>query len=464
MLPKKTHNSTFLTNASVLWRLAGPLILGQIAVVGMNITDIYVAGQVSADTLAAVQLGGSIWAVINLIVIGIMIGNSPIIGNYWGAGKPHLVRFQFQQALWLALPMGILVNCAIVGGIFILGQLDMSADVYDIARRYLMPFLITGLMFPAFFAFRSTFEGIGDIRPVLIFNAAAFLLNIVLDYALVFGHFGFPAMGGEGAGWATATVMTFLLICMAIYAQRSRTMRSLKLYHQFARANLAAITNILKLGVPIALNIAAEMSFFAIIPLLVAHLGANVVGAHAVAINIDSLAFMVPLGMAQALTIKVAHAEGSNNPKLARQICLVGFKLVFILALIMAAIKIAFRSDFAGAFSSDPSVQAIAINLFFFAAVLGCIDCLQMCASGALRGYKDVRLPLVIQVVAFWGIAFPIAYTLALTDYWGEPLGVYGFWAGMIIGALCAGIGLMSRWNVVSRKRISAVADTQLPA
>jgi MATE family multidrug resistance protein len=442
MLFKNTHKSNFVTNALLLWRLAGPLMLGQIAVVGMNVTDIY---------------GGSMWAMINLVVIGIMIGNSPIIGNYWGAGKSHLVRFQFQQALWLAVPMGILVNCAILGGIFILGQLDISAEVHDIGRRYLMPFLITGLMFPAFFAFRSTFEGIGDTRPVMVFNAAAFLLNIVLDYALVFGHFGLPAMGGEGAAWATVIVMTFLLLCMAIYGQRSRTMRALKLYHQFARANIAAITNILRLGVPIALNISAEMCFFAIIPLLIAHLGANVVGAHAIAINIDSLAFMVPLGMAQALTIKVAHAEGSNNPKLARQICLVGFKLVFILALVMAAIKIAFRSDFATAFSADPSVQAIAINLFFFAAVLGCIDCLQM------RGYKDVRLPLVIQVIAFWGIAFPIAYSLALTDFWGEPLGVYGFWAGMIIGALFAGIGLLSRWNIVSRKRIAEAADSPLP-
>ena len=463
MLSKNTQKPNFANSALLLWRLAGPLILGQIAVVGMTVTDIYVAGQVGADTLAAVQLGGTMWAMINLAVIGIMIGNSPIIGNYWGAGEFHLVRFQFQQSLWLALPMAILVNCAILIGIFILGELDITAEVYDISRRYLMPFLITGLMFPAFFAFRSTFEGIGDTRPVMVFNAAAFLLNIVLDYVLVFGHFGFPAMGGEGAAWATATVMTFLLLCMAIYAQRSRTMRALRLYHQFARANLAAITNILRLGVPIALNISAEMCFFAIIPLMIAHLGANVVGAHAIAINIDSLAFMVPLGMAQALTIKVAHAEGSNNPKLARQICLVGFKLVFILALIMAAIKIAFRSDFATAFSADPSVQAIAINLFFFAAVLGCVDCLQMCASGALRGYKDVRLPLVIQVIAFWGIAFPIAYSLALTDFWGEPLGVYGFWAGMIIGALCAGIGLLSRWNIVSRKRISEAADSPLP-
>ena len=231
-----------------------------------------------------------------------------------------------------------------------------------------------------------------------------------------------------------------------------------RLYSEFARANVAAIVNILRLGVPIALNIAAEISFFAIIPLLIAHLGSDVVGAHAIAINIDSLAFMIPLGMAQALTIKVSHAEGAGDPRLARRFCLVGFKLVFMLGLIMAAVKISLRSDFASWFSPDPNVQMIATNLFFFAAALGSVDCLQIAASGALRGYKDVRMPLLIQVVAFWGIAFPIAYSLALTDFWGEPLGVYGFWIGTIIGASCAGVGLISRWNIVSRRRIQALA------
>ena len=184
---------TFIENARVLLRLAGPLILGQVAVVGMTVTDIYMAGQVSSDTLAALQLGGSIWSMINLVVIGIMIGNSPIIGNYWGAGQPERVRFQFQQALWLALPMGIFTCIAVLLGVQLLGSLDISAEVFRIARGYLLPFLITGFMFPAFFAFRSTFEGMGDTRPVMVFNCMAFLLNILLDYALVFGKFGLPA-------------------------------------------------------------------------------------------------------------------------------------------------------------------------------------------------------------------------------------------------------------------------------
>ncbi len=448
-----------MQNAGDLLRLAGPLMLGQLAVVGMTVTDIYMAGQVSADTLAALQLGGSIWAMINLLVIGIMIGNSPIIGNFWGAGQPEKVRFQFQQGLWLSLPMSIAVCCAILLGVQLLGSLDISAEVYRIARGYLLPYLITGFMFPAFFAFRSTFEGVGDIRPVMIFNAMAFFLNGILDYILVFGKLGFPAMGGIGAAWATTIVMTFLLLAMAAYGHYASNMKRLKLYQQFAAPSAVAIAGILRLGIPIALMIAAEVGFFAIIPMMIAHLGSSVLGAHAITNNLDSLAYMIPLGLGQALTIKVSHAQGGRNPLQARQICLTGFKVVFLLALILGSIKILFRHDFAEIFSPDPEVQMIAASLFFFSAALGCFDSMQMAASGALRGYKDARVPLIIQIIAFWVVAFPIAYSLALTDFWGDPIGVYGFWTGLVIAACLASMMMLYRWNLVSKKAIDTLGE-----
>ena len=449
-----TSNSGFLNIARVLLRLAGPLILGQVAVVGMTVTDIYMAGQVNADTLAALQLGGSMWSMINLIIIGIMIANSPIIGNHWGAQQIDKVRAQFQQILWLALPIGLLAVGAVFFGIQMLSHLDISENVYQIAKGYLSPFLITGFMFPAFFAFRTTFEGMGDTRPVLVFNSAAFLLNAFLDYGLVFGKFGFPQMGGVGAAWATVIVMAFLLSCMATYGQRSKTTKGLKLYHDFSGPNIKQLKETLRLGIPISLNIAAEFSFFAIIPFMIAHLGAAVVGAHAIAINIDSLAFMVPLGIAQALTIKVSHAIGRGNPLEARVFCLAGFKLVLILGLTMSTLKILFRHDIAAIFSTDTEIQILAANLFFFAAALGAVDCLQMSCSGALRGYKDARIPLIIQITAFWIIAFPIAYSIALTNYWGDPLGIYGFWIGTVIAASIAATSLLIRWNKVSRRAI----------
>ena len=433
-------------------------MLGQIAVVGMTVTDIYMAGQVSANDLAALQLGGSIWAMISLLVIGIMIGNSPIIGHFWGANQLDKVRFQFQQGLWLSLPMGAAVCGAILLGVALLAQLDISAEVYRIARGYLLPYLITGFMFPAFFSFRATYEGMGDIRPVMVFNCLAFVLNAILDYILVFGHLGFPAMGGIGAAWATTVVMFFLLLAMVLYGVKAKNIKRLKLYQQFSAPNTGAIAGILRLGIPISLTIAAEIGFFAIIPMLIAHLGANVLGAHAITNNLDSLAYMIPLGIGQALTIKVSHAQGRMDPLAARQICVTGFKLVFLLALVLGSIKILLRYDFAAIFSPVAEVQVIAASLFFFSAALGCFDSLQMSCSGALRGYKDARGPLIIQVISFWVIAFPIAYSLALTDFWGEPMGVYGFWAGLVIASSIASLSMLYRWNLVSKAKIALAA------
>jgi len=159
------------------------------------------------------------------------------------------------------------------------------------------------------------------------------------------------------------------------------------------------------------------------------------------------------------LTIKVSHAQGRRDPREARQICLTGFKLVFVLAMVLGSIKILFRHDVAQMFSPEPNVQMIAASLFFFSAALGCFDSMQMAASGALRGYKDARVPLIIQIIAFWVIAFPIAYSLALTDFWGEPIGVFGFWSGLVIAACLASVMMLYRWNLVSKNAIKALDE-----
>ena len=165
-------------------------------------------------------------AFVSLIVIGIMIGNSPIVGNHWGAGLMQQVRFQFQQGLWLSIPVGGLVCLAILACIDS-SYLDISDNVYSIARAYLIPFLLTGLLFPAFFAFRSSLEGMGDTKPMMIFNCLAFILNATFDYLFMFGKLGLPAMGGAGAAWATVVVMVFLLASMALYARFARNLKVL---------------------------------------------------------------------------------------------------------------------------------------------------------------------------------------------------------------------------------------------
>jgi MATE family multidrug resistance protein len=165
---------------------------------------------------------------------------------------------------------------------------------------------------------------------------------------------------------------------------------------------------------------------------------------------------MVPLGLSHALSIKVAHALGAGQPKRARQIAITGFKLVWMLAETISLAKLALHEEIPRWFSDDRATQAIAANLFLFAALLGAIDCLQIAASGALRGYKDTRIPLLMQIIAFWVIAFPISYTLGLTDLWGGAIGVYGFWVGMIVAVVIASVLLLSRWNLLSKRFIAS--------
>ena len=188
---------------------------------------------------------------------------------------------------------------------------------------------------------------------------------------LVFGKFGAPNMGGIGAAWATTVAYSFLLIAMIFYAKLSRGNKLLNLFSNFQKPKFDQIKRTLNLGIPISLNLLAEFGFFAIIPILIAHLGANIVAAHAITINIDALAFMIPLGIAQALTILVSQRLGSLDARDARVICITGFKLVFVFALTLSLLKILLRFKFAELFSNDEQVQLIAVNLFIFSAVLG---------------------------------------------------------------------------------------------
>lgn len=450
----KTTKKGFVSYSNEIMKLAGPLIISQVAIIGISVTDIYMAGQLDSETLAAVQLSISIWNILSLAVVGLMVANSPIIGGFWGSSEYEKVRSQFQQCCWLAFPISILIIIAILIGIYGLNSLSISERVAKIATGYLFPYFITALVFPLFLVFRTTFEGMGNTKPILIFNCIAFGINAVLDYILVFGKLGAPSLGGIGAAWATTVAYIFLLIAMIFYAKLSKKATRLNLYYKFEKPSMPLIRGTLNLGIPISLTLLAEFGFFAVIPILVAHLGANIVAAHAITINIDTLAFMVPLGIAQALTILISQRLGSLNPSEARIICITGFKLVFSFALVLSCLKVTLRYEFAELFSSNLKVQIIAVNLFLFSALLGLFDCFQMTCSGALRGYKEAKIPLLIQVIAFWIIVFPIAYVMSLTNWVIQPLGIYGFWIGCISAVTLAGIGLIFRWNYVSKKAI----------
>ena len=429
MLTGQTRRQSILR----LIRLALPVTVGQLAIVGMGITDIIVSGSFSTNDLAGVSLGGAVFNLAIMLTIGIVLGNGPIIGQFFGSGDFISLRRQFQSCLWLCLPLGL--GCALLTsiGIVALPLLDTSSAVSSVAIAYLWPMMGSAFLLPFILVFRTTFESIGQARPAMTFNLIGFLLNIPLDYALAFGYWGLPSLGGAGCGWASLLVSIFIVGGEALYARFALPLQSYRLLTKVARFNGERVRETLKVGLPIGGAILAEGGFFLIIPLFIAHLGAVVVGGHTIAINFDWAMFMIPMGISQAIAVLTAQELGRHNPALARQICFSGLALTVSIALIQASFVIVFRHQIAALFSADPDVTNLAALLLIYAAAFRVFDAINVVGNGALRGYKDTRITVILAISGYWLLGFPLSYSLALTNLWGTALGVEGFWVGMVV-------------------------------
>jgi MATE family multidrug resistance protein len=436
MLSFTPANNTFTATSARMFKLALPITIGQLAIFGMSVTDIIIAGRLSTNDLAAVTLGSTVFNLSIMLVIGIILGNGPIIGQLFSAGKTRALKEQFQNCLWLSLPLGLLCSLFIGTGIVLLPQLDSPAEITNIAIRYLFPMLGSAFLLPYIMTFRTTFESMGQARTAMVFNLAGFAINIPLDYILVMGDWGMPALGGAGCGWATFIVSLLIVGGEALYARSARTLRAYQLLNFKQAFDGERIKETLRLGLPIGGAILAEGGFFLLIPLLIAHLGAVTVSGHSVAISFDWMMFMIPMGISQAISILIAHELGRHQAYQAQVMCTTGLILTAAIALCQGAFVLLFREQIAALFTPDTAVQKLAASLLVYAAIFRVFDAINIGGNGALRGYKDTRITLILAFVGYWLIGFPLSYSLALSDLWGAPLGVEGFWIGMVIALI----------------------------
>ncbi len=438
-----------------LIRLAAPVTIGQLAIVGMGVTDIIIAGRHGTNDLAGISLGSAIFNLSIMFMIGIVLGNGPIVGQLQGAGNFSLLRKQFQACLWLCLPLGLVCAGFVWLGIVALPTLDASDAVANIASDYLLPMAGSALLLPFILAYRTTFESMGYAKPAMVFNLLGFLINIPLDYALVTGKAGLPALGGAGCGWATLIVSAGIVLGASLYARYASPLLSYGLYADFGWPTLERLRETLKVGVPIGGAILAEGGFFLIIPLFIAPLGAVVVSGHSIAISFDWVMFMVPMGISQAIAVLAAHELGRNNRVLARRICFAGLRLTAAIALVQASLVVIFRRHLAELFSPDPAVQDLAALLLVYAAAFRVFDAINVAGNGALRGYKDTRITMALALCGYWLVGFPLSYSLALTEWWGPPLGVEGFWVGMVIALIITSIATTLRVRKTTMRRLT---------
>jgi MATE family multidrug resistance protein len=281
----------------------------------------------------------------------------------------------------------------------------------------------------------------------------------MLNWVLIGGHFGFEAMGGAGCGWATGVGMWVSMIALIVWTARAPAYKPYYLWHSWTFAQWAAQKRLLRIGLPMGGAGLAEVAAFSSVAVLVGRFGEVQIAAHQIALNFSALIFMLPMGLSSAMTIRVGHSLGAGDPRSARDIAWIGIAVGLLIGMLAIGPIILLRHDVAAIYSIDESVRALAANLLLFAAFWQLFDATQVCAIGALRGYKVTLMPMVLMFVAFWVIGIPSGTWLAYRGFAdGVPMKVYGFWIGLVIGLVLVSLGLaLALRKVASRMLRSGV-------
>ncbi|HEU5293552.1 MAG TPA: MATE family efflux transporter [Burkholderiaceae bacterium] len=433
----------FKKESRALLRLASPIILSQIAQVLMGFVDTVMSGHAGAVEQAVVGLGVALWIPIFIGLMSVVQAVSPIIAHHFGAGDRDAVARSAREGVWLALLAGLMP----LGLVPWAPELLMFAGVESgLAARAGVFLWGIGLGLPAAMVYRSLAfysASINQTRPIMVLAFAGLSLNALLNWILIYGHFGFPAMGGAGCGWATGVGMWVTMIGLVAWTACAPAYRNYYVWKSWRLPTRRIQTQLLRLGLPMGGAGLAEVAAFSSVAVLVGRFGEVQIAAHQVALNFSALVFMFPMGLSTAIGIRVGHSLGAGDPHRARFVAWSGIGVGLIIATLVIGPIILLRHQVAALYSADAAVRALAANLLLFAALWQLFDATQVCALGALRGYKVTLMPMVLMLAAFWAIGVPAGTWLGYRGFVaGEPMQVYGFWVGLVIGLALVSLGL----------------------
>ena len=442
------RTNSWKPEAKALLALAGPLVINNLAIAGMQFADTVMAGQLGAKSLAAVAVGGSVWFLGFSMCMGVLMAIAPIVARHFGANDHDLIGRYTRQGIYLAILMGIpLVLFGQFAAARSLEIVGIDPEFSELAAGYLgaISYGAPGILI--FLALRYTTEGVGFTRPIMYTSIVALVVNVFLNYVLMFGHFGAPAMGAVGCGYASAITMWLIMLVLAAYMMINTRYRSFHIFSRVAPLRLAVFKEIVHLGTPISITITAEGGLFSAVTILIGTRGAEIAAAHQIAISFSVTAFMIPLAISAATTITVGQLLGAGKLREARTSGAVGIVLCAAFMSCTAMLFLVFREAVVGLYTDDVTVQGIATSLLLMAAIFQVADGVQVGAAGALRGYKDTIAPMLINLFAFWVVAFPLAYVTAIS-YQAPPAHI---WVALVVGLGVAAILQSGRFIRLSR-------------
>ena len=434
--------------------LGVPLVGAQLAQMAINTTDVILVGWLGTTELASVVLATQMFFIVYIFGTGFSAAVVPLVAYALGQDDQVGVRRSVRMGLWVALAYGVITAPILWFSQPVLLALGQDPEVAGLAQSYLR--IAQWGMFPALglMAIRSFVTGLEKGGIVLCVTISMFLINAFLAYSLIFGEFGAPAFGLKGAAMAAviANLLGFLLA--AAYVEIEPRMRTFEIFVRFWRPDWGMLREITVLGLPICFTILAEAGLFAAASLLMGMIGKEELAAHGIALQLASIAFMIPLGLAQVATVRVGLAYGRADMvgvrRAAISVLLVSLCFSICGSTLFATMPHELGSPFLDTTQVDAqSVLAYAASLIVIAGFFQLADGLQAVGAGLLRGLKDTTIPMVMALIAYWPVGFACAWFFAFPLGYGGP----GVWYGFVVGLATAAVLLCSRFYLLVRRR-----------
>ncbi|MDB2571406.1 MATE family efflux transporter [Polaribacter sp.] len=441
------------------WKLAAPVMLGMLGHTFVSFVDNIMVGQIGTAELAAVSLGNSFMFIAMSVGIGFSTAITPLIAEADSADNFKQAKSTFKHGLFLCTVLGIILFLGVFFAKPLMYLMQQPEEVVALAIPYLDLVAFSLIPLVVFQALKQFSDGMSMTRYPMYATLIANIVNIVLNYLLIFGKFGFPALGIVGAAFGTV-ISRFIMLAYLwwLLAKRERT-KALVTNIKFFILEKLMLQKFINLGAPSAMQMLFEVAIFTAAIWLSGLLGKNAQAANQIALNLSSMTFMVAMGLSVASMIRVGNQKGLQKFKELRRIAFSIFLLGILLAIFFGSIFFLFHKslpkiyvDFTDAanYTDNLEVVRIASQLLFAAAIFQISDTIQVVVLGALRGLQDVKIPTIITFISYWVIGFPISYFLGKASMYGS----FGIWLGLLAGLSTAAIFLYMRFNYLTLKLI----------
>ena len=441
----------FVRQSRLIAAHAWPMLIAQLASMGMMVIDTVLLGHFGTEDLAAVAVGSGIYVAVILAMSGIVQAVSPTVAHLKGAGRDDELAAVLHQGFWLALFLAVPGVLCLLHPDPLLGLSSLEPGVETKVRSYLAALawgMPASLLYRAFYAFCVA---VGQPRPLMTISLLCTLIHGLLASALVAGEWGGPPLGALGCGISNALIGWLALAAGAVHMRTSARLRGYRLFDDWRLPRMDMQRALLRLGMPMGFSGFVEISAFTFIALFVAQLGTQVVAGHRVVANLAGICYMLPLSLALSTLPCVGQAAGARDWAGARMAALAGMSVASLVSVLFGAALWLGRTALVDAYTDDPVVRGVCLSLIAYLAAYQVFDAIQTVAAHALRGYKITFLPMLVHVAAFWGVGLFGGWWLAFRA--PRPMGAAGFWLASMLSLVFAAVFLGGLLWRVARSR-----------